>query len=210
MPQDTPHDCLNVLEHQPLQYLNADEISVALLFVLAVQGAVKEVLIQIAVVGRTIQHFRAAVRTVDKPGENAASSCACHSMPLLADLLHLFKHIIVNNALMRVGEDRSFLNRCFPLLLVSDGVGEGLEIDHAARVFPPFENCHNGTAVPIIGIFRLLIWTFDSLQCLVGSWCQHLVRFQLVCDLLWTSALHTQGENVLHHIGGNWINLPAG
>lgn len=43
MPQDTPHDCLNVLEHQPLQYLNADEISVALLFVLAVQGAVKEV-----------------------------------------------------------------------------------------------------------------------------------------------------------------------
>ena len=111
---------------------------------------------------------------------------------------------------MRVGEDRSFLNRCFPLLLVPDGVGEGLEIDRAARVFPAFQNPDNRTVTPAIRVFRLLIGIFDSLQCLVGSRCQYFVRFQLVCNLLRTSALHTQGENSFHHIGGNWINLPAG
>ena len=54
MAQDIPHNRLNVLEDQSLQDLDTDEMSMALLFVLAVQGAVKEVLIEIAVVGRTV------------------------------------------------------------------------------------------------------------------------------------------------------------
>jgi hypothetical protein len=42
---------------------------------------------------------------------------------LLADLLYLFKHIIVDNALMGVGENRLLSQWDFPLLLVPDGIG---------------------------------------------------------------------------------------
>lgn len=49
--QDIPHNRLNVLENPPLQYLDANEMTITLFFALAVQGAVKKVLIEIAVVG---------------------------------------------------------------------------------------------------------------------------------------------------------------
>lgn len=42
---------MNVLENQPLQYLDANEMTITLFFAFAVQGAVKKVLIEIAVVG---------------------------------------------------------------------------------------------------------------------------------------------------------------
>ena len=49
--QDIPHNRLNVLENQPLQYLDANEMPITLFFAFAVQRAVKKVLIEIAVVG---------------------------------------------------------------------------------------------------------------------------------------------------------------
>lgn len=64
MAQDIPHDCLNMLENQPFQYLDANKMPIALLFAFAMQRTDKEVLIEIAVVGRAVQHFEAAVRTV--------------------------------------------------------------------------------------------------------------------------------------------------
>ena len=51
VPQDIPHNYLNVLENQPFQYLDADEMPIALFFAFAVQRAVKKVLIEITVVG---------------------------------------------------------------------------------------------------------------------------------------------------------------
>ena len=57
-------------------------------------------------------------------------------MTLLADLLHLFKHIIVDNALVGIGENRLLFNRIIPLLLIPDRIGVGLEVDGAACVLP--------------------------------------------------------------------------
>ena len=51
VPQDIPHNRLNVLENQPLQDFDANEMTITLFFAFAVQRAVKEVLIEIAVVG---------------------------------------------------------------------------------------------------------------------------------------------------------------
>ena len=49
--QDIPHNCLNVLENQPLQDFDANEMPITLFFAFAVQRAVKKVLIEITVVG---------------------------------------------------------------------------------------------------------------------------------------------------------------
>jgi len=65
---------------------------------------------------------------------------------LLAELLHLFKHIIVNNALVGIGENRLLFNGIIPLLLIPDRIGVSLEVHRAACVLPAFQNRHNGTA----------------------------------------------------------------
>ncbi len=52
------------------------------------------------------------------------------------------------------------------------------------------------------------MWAFNSLLRFVSSWCQHLIRFQLIGNLQRTSALHTHSEDALHHIGSNRVNFP--
>ena len=65
---------------------------------------------------------------------------------------------------MCIGEDGLLLKGIVPLLLVPDGVGIGLEVHRTARVLPPFQNRHNGTAVPVAGVLRFLVWGLDALQ----------------------------------------------
>ena len=83
---------------------------------------------------------------------------------LLAHLLYLLKHGFLDDDLMCIGEDGLLLKGIVPLLLVPDGVGIGLEVHRSARVLPPFQNRHNGTAVPVAGVLRLLVWGLDALQ----------------------------------------------
>ena len=110
---------------------------------------------------------------------------------------------------MGVWKEGLFLDGRFPLLFVPDGVGIGLEVHRTACVLPPFQNVDHTAVLPSIRIFRLLIWAFYSLQCFICGGSQHLVRFQLVGDLLGTPPLHAHRENTLHHIGGYRVNHPA-
>ena len=96
------------------------------------------------VVGGAVAHFCPAISTVNHAGEQAAFSCFCPSVALLADFLHLVKDFLLNDSRMGVVEYRLLLNGRFPLLLVPDGVGVGLEINRTARVFPSFQNMNNG------------------------------------------------------------------
>ena len=66
-------------------------------------------------------------------------------------MLYLLKHGFLDDGLMCIGEDGLLLKGIVPLLLVPDGVGIGLEVHRTARVLPPFQNRHNGTAVPVAG-----------------------------------------------------------
>ena len=77
----------------------------------------------------------------------------CLAVPVLPDFLHPLKHFLVNDGLMGVGEDCLLLSRIFPLLLIPNGVGVGLEIDGTAGVLPPFKNVDYGAGVPVVGIF---------------------------------------------------------
>ena len=64
----------------------------------------KKFLRKVAVVGRTILHLGAAVGAVDQTGEDTAPAGAGHAVPLLTDHLDFLKYIILNDALMGVGE----------------------------------------------------------------------------------------------------------
>ena len=115
---------------------------------------------------RCWSHRRASLNTVctvHKPGENAASPCPGHAVPLLPDFLHPLEYIIFNDALMGIWEDGLFLNRVVPLLFVPDGVGVGFEIHRTACVFHPFQNVYYGAVLPRIRIFRPLVWAVDAL-----------------------------------------------
>lgn len=104
------------------------------------------------VVGGAVAHFCPAISTVNHAGEQAAFSCFCPSVALLADFLHLVKDFLLNDSRMGVVEYRLLLNGRFPLLLVPDGVGVGLEINRTAGVFPSFQNMNNGIGVPVVRI----------------------------------------------------------
>ena len=102
--------------------------------------------------------------TVHLPGKDAAAACAGLAVPLLAYLLYLLKHGFLDDGLMCVGEDGLFLKGIVPLFLVPDRVGIGLEVHRTACVLPPFQNRHNGTAVPTVRVLRFLVRGLDSLQ----------------------------------------------
>ena len=110
---------------------------------------------------------------------------------------------------MSAGENRLLLYRIFPLLLVPDGVGIGLEVDSTARVLPAFQDFDNRTVAPAIGVLRGGIRGTASLLLLVGGGGQHLIGPKLVSDLLWTSSLHTHPENTLYYLGSLRVNQPA-
>ena len=140
MAKDVVCHLLDMVQHTAFQNLYPDEVSLAPAPVLLVQRAIKEVLTEVPVIGRTILHLGTAVSTVDHTGENAALACPGHAVTLITNLLNLFKHIIVDNALMCIREDSLIFHRIQMFLFIPDRVSIGLEVDCAASVLPAFQN----------------------------------------------------------------------
>ena len=164
MPQNVARHSLNVFQDYVAEYGFPDVMSTALVLVLLMERTVKERALRSVIVRRPLIQLLTAVGTVHQPGKDAASACTGIAMPLLAHLLYLLKHGFLDDDLMCIGEDGLLLKGIVPLLLVPDGVGIGLEVHRTARVLPPFQNRHNGTAVPVAGVLRFLVWGLDALQ----------------------------------------------
>ena len=128
------------------------------------------------VVGGAVAHFCSTISAIDHAGKQAAFACLCPAMPLLANLLHLVKDLLLDDCRVGVVENRLFLNGRFPLLLVPDRVGVGLEVDRTACVLPPFQNMNNRVGVPMVGVGSFGAWGFDALPAFVGSGVKHLFR----------------------------------
>ena len=110
---------------------------------------------------------------------------------------------------MGVVENGLLFNWVFPLLLVPDGIAESFEVDGTACVLPAFQYVDNGAVAPAVGIFRLRVRSFAPLLLFIGSRRQHLIRFELVGDLLWASPLHAHREDTLYHISGFRVDHPS-
>ena len=209
MVQDMIRYHLDVVQHQTLQNRLSDVVCAALLLVLPVEGTIEESILRLVVVGGTVIHLCAAVGAIHQTGEHAGSSAAGHAVALLADLLHLFKHIVLDDALMGVREHGLIFQRFSPLFFVPDGIGEGLEIHRAAGVLPAFQNFDHRAVRPFTGIFRQRVSRFLSLLLLVSGRCQHLIRSQLIGNLGRATALHAHGKDPLDHLCGLRVDDPV-
>ena len=109
---------------------------------------------------------------------------------------------------MGVVENRLFFNRRFPLFLIPNGIGVGLEIDSASRVFPPFENVNDRVGVPMVRISGFWAGCLDALTLLVGGGIEYLFFLQELCNLHRASSFHAQLENTLDYQRCRFIHNP--
>ena len=109
---------------------------------------------------------------------------------------------------MGVVENRLFFNRRFPLFLIPNGIGVGLEIDSASRVFPPFENVNDRVGFPMVRISGFWAGCLDALTLLVGGGIKHLFFLQELCNLHRASPFHAQLENALDYQCRRFIHDP--
>lgn len=209
MVQDMVRHHLDVVQYQTLQNRLPDVVGAALLLVLPVEGAVEKRILRLVVVGGTIVHLCTTVGTEHQTREHAGSSGAGHAVALLADLLDLFKHIILDDALMGVREHGLIFQWVFPLLFVPDRIGEGLEVHRAAGVLPAFQNVDHRAVRPFTGIFQQRVGRSKALLLLVSGRRQHLIRSQLIGDLGRATALHAHGKDSLDHLCGLRIDEPV-
>ena len=115
----------------------------AFLLILPMRGAVEEFLVGLKGLARTEVELFIAVLTEYQAGENAAPSTALPAMPLLPDFLHSLEHIHLDDRFMVARKYRPVFLGIIPGFLIPDGIGVGLEIDRAPRVFRHLQNMHD-------------------------------------------------------------------
>ena len=173
-----------------------------------VVGAYKMILPLFKVVGSAVAHFCSTISAIDHTGKQTALARLCPAVTLLADLLHLVKDLLLNDRRVGVVENRLFFNGRLSLLLVPDGVGVGLEIDGASRVFPPFQNVNDRVGVPMVRIGGFRAGCLDALALLVGGGVKYLFRLQELCNLHRASPFHAQLEDTPHYHSRRFIHNP--
>ena len=109
---------------------------------------------------------------------------------------------------MGVIENLAILYWIFPLLLIPDGVGVGLEIDRAACVLHVFEDVSNGAFVPAILVLRGLMRCFPALPLFVGGGIQHHFLFKQSGDLARPFSLHAERKDPFHDLCSFLVNHP--
>ena len=183
-------------------------MSAALVLVGTMGRADEEVLPLFKIAGGGVVELLLTVVAEHQTGEHIALSRRCSAVPLLPYLLHLIKDFQRDDRRVGVIENLAILHRVFPLLLIPDGVGVGLEIDRAACVLHVFEDISNGAFVPAILVLRGLMRRSSPLPLFVGGGVQHLFLFQQSCDLAWSFSLHAERKDPLHNLRRFLINHP--
>ena len=69
------------------------------------------------VVGGAVAHFCSTISAIDHAGKQAAFACLCPAMPLLANLLHLVKDLLLDDRRVGIVENCLLFNGRFPLFL---------------------------------------------------------------------------------------------
>ena len=190
------------------QYNGTDIMSAALVLIDTMGGADEEVLPLFKIAGGGVVELLLAVVAEHQTGEHIALSRRCSAVPLLPDLLHLIKDFQRDDRRVGVIENLAILYWIFPLLLIPDGVGVGLEIDRAAHVLHVFEDISNGAFVPAVLILRSLMRCFSALPLFVGGGIQHLFLFQQGGDLARPFSLQTERKDPLHDPCRFLVNHP--
>ena len=205
---DYRYDLLNVLPDDLFQHNGTDIMSAALVLVGTMGGADEEVLPLFKIAGGGVVELLLAVVAEHQTGEHIALARCRSAVPLLPDLLHLIKDFQRDDCRVGVIENLAILHWIFPLLLIPDGVGVGLEIDRAACVLHVFEDVSNGAFVPAILVLRGLMRCFSALPLFVGGGILNVPLFQQSGDLTRSFSLHAECKDPLHDLCRFLVNHP--
>ena len=160
------------------------------------------------VVGGAVAHFCSTISAVDHTGKQTALARLCPAVTLLANFLHLVKDLLLNDRRVGIVENCLLFNGRFPLFLIPNRIGIGLEIDGASCVFPPFQNVNDRVGVPMVRISGFWAGCLDALTLLVGGGIQNLFLLQELGDLHRPPALHAQLEDTLHYHCRRFVHDP--
>lgn len=160
------------------------------------------------VIGGAVAHFCSTISAIDHTGKQTALARLCPAVTLLANFLHLVKDLLLDDRRMGVVENRLFVKGRFPLLLVPNGIGVGLEVDRTACVLPPFQNVNDRVGVPMVRISGFWAGRLDALTLLVGGGIKYLFLLQELCNLHRTSPFHAQLENAFDYQCRRFIHDP--
>ena len=205
---DYRYDLLNVLPDDLFQHNGTDIMSAALVLIDTMGGADEEVLPLFKIAGGGVVELLLAVAAEHQAGEHIALARCRSAVPLLPNLLHLIKDFQRDDRRVGVIENLAIFHWIFPLLLVPNGVGVGLEIDRAACVLHVFEDVSNGAFVPAILVLRGLMRCFSALPLFIGGGIQHLFLFQQGGDLARPFSLHAERKDPLDDLCGFLVNHP--
>ena len=167
--ENIPHDQLDVFQHHSLQHGLTDEVCSALVLVFPMNRAIEERSFTLAVVGGSVVQLLTAIGAVHQTGKGACNSRLGFALPLLTDDLHLIENILFDNGFVGVLKDGLLFNGSFPLLLVPDGIGVGLEVDRTACVLSAFQNSNNCAAMPTTRVFGCCVGILNAHAVLVGG-----------------------------------------
>ena len=180
--------------------------------VTGVVGAAEKVDVPVDGVGVVPQLF-AAVGTAQEVAEDALGAVDLLGLPGLGggqQLLHLLEGGPVDDGLVAVREDQPVLPGVVDALVVLEGLGAGLEVDHVAAVLLSVEDTVDGRALPlaVVGL-GLLAAAPDALGGPVGG----AVKVPLVLhdpgDGVGAVALQIQLEDLPHHRRGVRVDDPV-
>ena len=171
-------------------------------------GADEEVLPLFKIAGGGVVELLLAVVAEHQTGEHIALARCRSAVPLLPNLLHLIKDFQRDDRRVGVIENLAIFHWIFPLLLVPNGVGVGLEIDRAACVLHVFEDVSNGAFVPAILVLRGLMRCFSALSLFVGGGILNVPLFQQSGDLTRSFSLHAECKDTLHDLCRFLVNHP--
>lgn len=174
----------------------------------AVVGAYKMILPLFKVVGGAVAHFCSTISAVDHTRKQTALARLCPAVTLLANFLHLVKDLLLNDRRVGIVENCLLFNGRFPLFLIPNRIGIGLEIDGASCVFPPFQNVNDRVGIPMVGINGFRTWSLDADLPLICGGIQNLFLLQELCNLHRASPFHAQLENALDHQCRRFIHAP--
>lgn len=137
-----------------------------------------------------VVHFFSAISAVGNAGKEVALARSCRSAFVAAQLLYPLKGILIHNGFVGVAEYLPLLRWILDSLLDFVGLPVRFEVHGMPAILHPFQNCSNGTAVPVVWIVRQSTADFSFLPFLINGGRQHMILFQHPSNLCRTITIH--------------------
>ena len=198
---DIPKQDLQKFQHALFRNNRTDEVRSAHVFSLLARGRADEMILSLFKVPRgAVVHFFSAIGAVGNARKEVALARSCRSAFVAAQFLYPLKGVLIHNGFVGVAEYLPLLRWILDGLLDFVGLPVRFEVHSMPAILHPFQNCSNGTAVPVVWILRQSTAGFSFLPVLINGGRQHMILFQHPSNRRRTVPVHAEGKDALDHL----------